>query len=145
MDRNIVRQDACKIKRSGTLRLTGTYDDKSHSTTVDKRTNFKDNPFINETYDPINDIYTYEVNVPHKNKIIDVRSAQNNMGVIGTPSQEKGVYTFTTLNRVESATFYSHRPYDHHYFNMQNFNTHYSGRPHQQPKHLNLFGYTWFR
>lgn len=84
----------------------------------------------------------------HGNKIVDVVNVRSeNIGLVGEPSQHKGVYTFTTLNKVNSATFYSNRPYADNYFNFKNFNSyHKSSDPGLfRPKYLNLFGYTWFR
>ncbi|NEN25808.1 hypothetical protein G3O08_20165 [Cryomorpha ignava] len=128
------------------LNEDGTYDDKSNSTSVDKSTNFENNPYITETYDPVNDMYTYEVDVPHGNKIIEVRNVRlENIGQVGKPSQNKGVYTFTTLNKVGSATFYSNRPYTDNYFNFRNFNSYHNRGQQFRPKYLNLFGYNWFR
>lgn len=129
------------------LNEDGTYDDKSNSTSVDKSTNFENNPYITETYDPVTDMYTYEVDVPHGNKIVDVVNVRSeNIGLVGEPSQHKGVYTFTTLNKIKSATFYSNRPYADDYFNFKNFNTYRNDRgKQQQPKFLNPFGFNWFR
>ena len=128
------------------LNKDGTYDDKSNSTSVDKSTNFENNPYINETYDSVNDMYTYEIDVPHGNKIVDVVNVRSeNIGLVGKPSQNKGVYTFTTINKIKIATIYSNRPYADNYFNFKNFNTYHIRGKQQQPKHLNLFGYTWFR
>lgn len=110
----------------------------------DFQTNLRDNPNVREVSN-VDGSYTYTLKVPKRHTINGIQSDGSTNIITSTFSSRPGRVSFTTLDRANSATFFSLRPYSNNYFNFKNFNT-YNNRGQQEgSKHLNLFGYTWFR
>jgi hypothetical protein len=105
-------------------------------------TNLQNNPNVTVVTNP-DGTFTYTLNTPNRHRVLEVQVAPDAGLLPDLFNSRNGQTTFTTLNRINSATFLSSRPFPGNYLNFKNFNT--FSYPRTQPIHLNLFGYTWFR